>query len=191
MSCENNICLLTNNQTKIDANVVGYVPGRRPAKATTKTVVVVTSTPAPAPVVVPSSKVEVPKFETPAPAPVVPSSKVEVPKFETPAPAPVVVQSSKVEVPKAETPAPAPVVEEPAPVVAVTPTPEKAETAPVTPVVGEAPAAAPAAGDYQGSVLYHHNVHRANHSTPDMTYSDTLASYALTVAKTCTWGHDL
>ena len=42
---------------------------------------------------------------------------------------------------------------------------------------------------YQGLVLLNHNVHRANHSVPDLVYNSTLASYAEQIAKTCVYEH--
>ena len=42
---------------------------------------------------------------------------------------------------------------------------------------------------YQGLVLLNHNVHRANHSVPDLVYNSTLASYAQQIAKTCVYDH--
>ena len=42
---------------------------------------------------------------------------------------------------------------------------------------------------YHGLVLLNHNVHRANHSVPDLVYNSTLASYAEQIAKTCVYDH--
>ena len=42
---------------------------------------------------------------------------------------------------------------------------------------------------YHGLVLLNHNVHRANHSVPDLVYNSTLASYAEQIAKTCVYSH--
>lgn len=42
---------------------------------------------------------------------------------------------------------------------------------------------------YQGLVLLNHNIHRANHSVPDLVYNSTLASYAEQIAKTCVYNH--
>ena len=42
---------------------------------------------------------------------------------------------------------------------------------------------------YQGLVLLNHNIHRANHSVPDLVYNSTLSSYAEQIAKTCVYGH--
>lgn len=50
---------------------------------------------------------------------------------------------------------------------------------------------APASGDYASTMLYHHNVHRSNHSSPDLTWSDTLAGYAAQAASKCVFAHDL
>lgn len=44
---------------------------------------------------------------------------------------------------------------------------------------------------YQGLVLLNHNVHRANHSVPDLVYNSTLASYAEQIAKTCVYNHSM
>lgn len=38
--------------------------------------------------------------------------------------------------------------------------------------------------------LSHHNVHRANHSAPDLLWDEDLASYAAITAKTCNFAHD-
>lgn len=42
---------------------------------------------------------------------------------------------------------------------------------------------------YQGLVLLNHNIHRANHSVPDLVHNSTLASYAEQIAKTCVYSH--
>lgn len=42
---------------------------------------------------------------------------------------------------------------------------------------------------YEGLVLLNHNIHRANHSVPDLVYNSTLASYAEQIAKTCIYNH--
>lgn len=42
---------------------------------------------------------------------------------------------------------------------------------------------------YKSLVVQHHNIHRRNHSAPDLTWSDQMAQYAETTAKTCIWGH--
>ncbi|OBT81414.1 hypothetical protein VE02_09863 [Pseudogymnoascus sp. 03VT05] len=118
----------------------------------------------------------------------------------TPKPIPTPIPTSTPE-PIVETPTPTPTPEAPvatqapqqAAVVDTTP----AVTTPVqeaAPVVKTTAAAAPVASsagtDYKSVVLYYHNVHRANHSAPALTYDDTLAGYAAQLAKTCVFKHD-
>jgi hypothetical protein len=43
--------------------------------------------------------------------------------------------------------------------------------------------------DYPGFVEFHHNVHRANHSAPDLVWNDTLAATAEKIGKTCSYEH--
>lgn len=43
---------------------------------------------------------------------------------------------------------------------------------------------------YQGLSLQQHNVHRQNHSVNALTWNDTLAGYAKTVAESCVYAHD-
>jgi hypothetical protein len=45
--------------------------------------------------------------------------------------------------------------------------------------------------DYASTVVYHHNIHRRNHSSPDVVNDATLAGYAATVASSCKFAHDL
>jgi hypothetical protein len=52
-------------------------------------------------------------------------------------------------------------------------------------------AAVPSGTDWKSIVLYHHNVHRLNHSAAALTYDSTMESYAFTVANSCKYGHDL
>lgn len=51
-------------------------------------------------------------------------------------------------------------------------------------------ASAPPTTDYIGTALWHHNVHRANHSAPALVHNATLAGYAATVAAKCVFAHD-
>lgn len=60
-----------------------------------------------------------------------------------------------------------------------------------------APSSAPASSasgakptDYQGIVLHHHNIHRANHSVSDLTWSDALAATAQKIGESCNYAHD-
>jgi len=45
--------------------------------------------------------------------------------------------------------------------------------------------------DYNSAVVYSHNLHRANHSVPDVKWSDELYDCALTVAQSCKYEHDV
>jgi len=51
--------------------------------------------------------------------------------------------------------------------------------------------ALPTPTDYASTALYGHNIHRANHSAPALTYNNQLAGYAATVAASCVFAHDL
>ncbi|KAK9771699.1 putative CAP domain-containing protein [Seiridium cardinale] len=53
----------------------------------------------------------------------------------------------------------------------------------------EAATASPS--DMPSTALYAHNLHRANHSAPSMTWLDEIATYAETTANTCTFAHDM
>jgi uncharacterized protein YkwD len=98
-----------------------------------------------------------------------------------PAPAPVTTYT-----PPAVVTTPA---EVPSPIVAAAPTTYAAPEP--TPTPAAAAPSAPSDDSYEGTVLYHHNVHRANHSAPDVTYNDEIAGYAAQVAKSCKFAHDL
>lgn len=45
--------------------------------------------------------------------------------------------------------------------------------------------------DYIKAALSGHNIHRANHSAPALTYNTQLAGYAAEVAASCNFAHDL
>lgn len=90
----------------------------------------------------------------------------------------------------------------PAPVVVTTPLPPPPPPPPAKPTTSAAAAVSTApivnlnAGtspptDYKSTCLYHHNVHRANHSSPALVYDDQLAAYALQVANSCIFAHNL
>lgn len=94
----------------------------------------------------------------------------------------------------ATTPAPAvdPTPAAPAPPVNYSPAPAPIIDIPVNPPSNPPAApAAPAGDDYVSTLLYHHNVHRSNHSAPSLTWGDDLAGFALTTAKKCVFEHDL
>lgn len=44
--------------------------------------------------------------------------------------------------------------------------------------------------DYQEIAVYHHNIHRANHSASDVTWDDNLASIAAQIASSCVYAHN-
>lgn len=52
-------------------------------------------------------------------------------------------------------------------------------------------ASSASATDFASVAVYHHNVHRANNSAPDVTYSETLAGYALQLSQGCVFEHDV
>jgi len=81
-------------------------------------------------------------------------------------------------------------------------TPEKSEPAPTSydapKSYSETPTSTKAASSsnakptgYQGMVLHHHNIHRANHSAPDLTWSDSLAATAQKIGETCVYAHNM
>lgn len=128
---------------------------------------VITSSSSPSPTPTPSPSPEPIPEPAPAPAPA-PEASAFVPEV------PVFVPQAPVEV-EAPAPAPAP----------VPPTPAPALPAPA-PVL-----AAPAGDDYVSTILFHHNVHRSNHSAGDLTWSQAHADYALQTARSCVFKHDL
>lgn len=52
-------------------------------------------------------------------------------------------------------------------------------------------ATAASTSSFADMALYHHNIHRTNHSAPTISYDDTYAGYAATVAASCVFAHDL
>ncbi|KZF20631.1 PR-1-like protein [Xylona heveae TC161] len=60
----------------------------------------------------------------------------------------------------------------------------EAPSATVDAVSGSSPS------DYASTVLYHHNVHRANHTVSDLQYNDTLADIASQIASSCVYAHN-
>lgn len=73
---------------------------------------------------------------------------------------------------------------------AATTSPKPTEAAPTSEINAPQPTA-PADDDFQGSALYHHNVHRANHSSPEVTWDSKIAGYAGQTAAKCVFGHDM
>ncbi|KAJ2991131.1 hypothetical protein NUW58_g2632 [Xylaria curta] len=46
-------------------------------------------------------------------------------------------------------------------------------------------------GSFQSTALYHHNIHRANHSSPAVVWNAEIAGYAGNTAATCKFAHDM
>lgn len=121
---------------------------------------------------------------TPTPEPIV-ETPTPTPTPQAPATTQAPQQDAAVkpiETPSQEAPAVVETTEAAAPTTAAPTTAAPTTAAPAT--------SSPASGDYQSAVLFHHNVHRTNHSAPALTYDATLAGYALQVAKTCVFKHD-
>ncbi|KAI1432016.1 CAP domain-containing protein [Xylaria sp. CBS 124048] len=83
-------------------------------------------------------------------------------------------------------------------------------TAGVTPETTQAPTQAPApatvvskpspvveavatesSDSFQSEALFHHNIHRSNHSAPAMTWDDQIAGWAAITAAKCVFAHDM
>jgi outer membrane biosynthesis protein TonB len=82
----------------------------------------------------------------------------------------------------------APVVQSPPSVVQVAKVSTSAAPSPAPAKTSSASVAQPS--DFQSTALYHHNVHRFNHSAGALEWSDEHAQYAETLAKTCVFEHD-
>jgi uncharacterized protein YkwD len=70
---------------------------------------------------------------------------------------------------------------------AAPPPPPVSSNPPVTPT----PAPETPGDDMPSNALYHHNVHRANHSSPAMSWDDEIAGYAQNTANKCVFAHDM
>ncbi|KAI1361118.1 CAP domain-containing protein [Xylaria arbuscula] len=92
------------------------------------------------------------------------------------------------------------------PVVYVTVTPEETEESTTTTAkaatttkastVVDTPAQASDSGSTEGDsfesiAVYHHNIHRSNHSSPEVTWNAEIAGYAANTAATCVFAHDM
>ncbi|KAJ8121965.1 hypothetical protein ONZ43_g1718 [Nemania bipapillata] len=80
---------------------------------------------------------------------------------------------------------------QPVVVVTVTPEPQPQSSTTVADTPAQASDAASASDDFQSTALYHHNIHRANHSSPEMSWNAEIAGYAAITAKTCVFKHDM
>lgn len=67
----------------------------------------------------------------------------------------------------------------------------KAPPPPPPPPSSTKKAEQPAPSDYASTAVYHHNIHRSNHSAPSISWSDKHASYAAESARKCVFKHDL
>ncbi|KAJ4419080.1 hypothetical protein N0V85_001177 [Neurospora sp. IMI 360204] len=129
-----------------------------------------------------------PTSQAPAPVPTPSSSSIVV---AAPPPAPETTSSTVIIVPvSSSTQQPAPTTA-PA-VVAAPPAATSTQQEPATTKV-DSPAApsAPSGSDYASTLLYHHNIHRSNHSAGAMTWGETYAQYAQQAAAGCKFQHDL
>lgn len=90
---------------------------------------------------------------------------------------------AQAQAPSSKAPAPAPSSEAPAPA----PAPSSSSSAAPAP----SPVAQSIGTDYNSRALYHHNIHRANHSAVDLKWDDNLASSAQEVASSCVYAHNV
>lgn len=133
----------------------------------------------------PSTTVVQPTSQAPAPVPSPSSSSIVV---VAPPPAPETTSSTVIVVPvssstKQPEPTTAPAV------VAAPPAATSTKQEPATTKV-DSPAA-PGASDYASTLLYHHNIHRSNHSAGALEWGDSYAQYAQQAAAPCKFQHDL
>jgi len=107
-----------------------------------------------------------------------PASAIQPSITETPSPQiQTSTQPSSTSIPSVAVPTPA-TSATPQPIASVVAT-SSAASSPSTPT------------DYASTVVHAHNVLRQKHAnTPDVTYDDNLAAYALTLAQTCVFAHD-
>ncbi|KAL1908937.1 hypothetical protein Sste5344_005294 [Sporothrix stenoceras] len=66
-----------------------------------------------------------------------------------------------------------------------------AEVESSSPAPAATTAASSAPSDFGSTAVYHHNLHRSNHSAPAVSWDSDLADYAATVAASCVFAHDL
>lgn len=73
---------------------------------------------------------------------------------------------------------------------------QAAPTVTVVPVNTPSPSSSPAPvsnpnlSDYASAALLQHNLHRRNHSSPDVNWDDGLANIAKQIAETCVYAHN-
>ncbi|KAI1853906.1 hypothetical protein JX265_012591 [Neoarthrinium moseri] len=82
--------------------------------------------------------------------------------------------------------------EQPAePTTEAAPTTAAASTYVQVPASSATSQAAAAPSDMASTALYAHNIHRANHSAPEMSWLDEIAGYAENTANSCKFAHDM
>ncbi|KAL1969334.1 hypothetical protein VTN77DRAFT_9526 [Rasamsonia byssochlamydoides] len=113
---------------------------------------------------------------TPEPTSSSSSSVVVVTPSETPAPAPVSTTAPSVSVSSVTSVSSVASVASPSP-------------SQVSTVSSAAPSPS-AANSYQATILYNHNIHRANHSAAALTWSSDLEASALQLANGCVYEHN-
>ncbi|OCK91252.1 PR-1-like protein [Cenococcum geophilum 1.58] len=77
-----------------------------------------------------------------------------------------------------------------APVSSAAPTTSQTSSGGNSHVTGTAEGDLTSGPDYENMVLFHHNIHRANHSADALTWNQTLADSAYALAKFCEFRHD-
>ncbi|TPX24212.1 hypothetical protein DIZ76_013555 [Coccidioides immitis] len=122
-----------------------------------------------------------PTSQAPPPPPPPPPTSTQAPPPPPPPPAETTTQAPP-RPPPAETTTQAPPPPPPAETTTQAPPPPPETTKPA-----EVP---PPSDDYKGVVLYHHNVHRSNHSAEALTWDDNLESSAKQLADTCVYEHN-
>lgn len=127
---------------------------------------------------------------------------IEKPTHHRPGPTrvrPISVRPTSVFVPKPTTtviiPPPVETSQEPVPEPEPEPTTSEAAPEPAPTTSEPAPEPTPdepsGLGEYEDLMLHHHNIHRANHSAPALSWDATLATYASNTAKGCVFEHDM
>jgi len=105
---------------------------------------------------------------------------------------PVAVPSSAALVVPASSAAPTytPAPSSAAPVSSAAPTTSQASSGGNSHVTGTAEGDLTSGPDYENMVLFHHNIHRANHSADPLTWNQTLADSAHALASGCLFNHN-
>lgn len=128
--------------------------------------------------------------QTPPPPPPPPPPSTEVVVEQAPEPTPEPTFTPPPPVVKAPEPKPDPEPKsDPAPAPAPTPDPKPAPAPKPEPTPSK-PADVAQPSDYISAALYHHNVHRFNHSADALEWSAEHAGYAKQLAETCKFAHD-